>query len=112
MKHATIARIAGVSQPDVSNFYAERWGYLTQEKVVRIVAVIKASQTELIEWHFSVSPSLTTIEATTEYGICRLSERVRELNARYERQGDPRRIINTETQRGIGVHAVYEMREG
>ena len=111
MKHATIARIAGVSQPDVSNFYAERWEYLTLDKVKRIAAVTKASQMAIIEWHFSASLTLTTIQATTEYGICRLSERVRELNARYERQGDARRIVNTETQRGIGVYAVYEMRE-
>jgi hypothetical protein len=43
---------------------------------------MSSSQLDVLWRHFAKGGSVTTLEAMSEYGICRLSERVRELEAR------------------------------
>ena len=110
LSQAAVAELAGVSRSDVCNYEKGRMQYVTLEKQKRIRRIKSGmSQTELVDAHLSRGWTITPAEAYTDYGILRLSERVRELNARYQRNGDTRRIINTQTGRGIGKYAIYQM---
>ena len=111
MNSRMLSKKAGVPIADASNYIAGRFDKISKDKakIMKMVADAGPSQTEVVEDHFRSYSTITTIQAIKLYGILRLSERVRELNARYQRNGDTRRIINTQTGRGIGKCAIYQM---
>ena len=110
MQTSILATIAGVTPSQASNYKAGRGKFLTDEALSKLEKADKMPHAERIEWHFKHSGEpLTLAVALTKYGIGALSQRVREMNIRYQRNGDTRRIINTQTGRGIGKYAIYQM---
>ena len=64
---------------------------------------MSTKQLEVLFRHFALGRSITTYEATVQFGICRLSERIREL----ERRGW---IVDRVKEESAGKHYVrYSM---
>ena len=110
MNTSAIASMANVNASDVSNYKAGRWGHVSNKKLKRIMEVANYSQTDVVLWHLESGRTLTQLYATDHYRILRLSQRVIELNERFERKGEKKHIKNlNEGDRGIGVYAIYQL---
>ena len=110
MTQKAIALLARTSEADVSHYAAGRLHKIGTAARARIEAVYSkggASQTKVIEYHLEKRGSLTPLYASVEYGILRLSERVREINKRWHRLGERRYIRNTQPVGVIGCSAEY-----
>ena len=80
-----IARMAKVNRSDVSNYFAGRLDYVTEEKRIRIMKVVqqtedgRMSQRDRILNHLMAGRELSPIEALQRFGCMRLSGRILEL---------------------------------
>jgi len=105
---AGLRELTGYPMSVCSNFMAGRYPHVGQNRVMWLRKYRIMSHCQLIEAHLEKGGTLTMAQALNLYGIGALSQRVRELNIRYQRRGEKRRIVNL-SGNGIGEYAIYKM---
>lgn len=105
---AGLAKITGFKSSDCSNFLHGRENFVREDRRRIMETVKQMSQCDLIEKHLEEGSSISPYVSLYLYGVIALSQRVREINLRYERDGRKRRIVNI-ADKGAGKHGIYEL---